>query len=441
MQAEKEIAIAGAGYVGLTSAACFCEMGHRVRLVEVNPDRLALLRTGNCPIHEPGLPEMLQRHLGDRLHLTDRLDEAMAHARVLFICVGTPPLRSGAPDLRPLRRLLQELRDVPDLEKTVVVLKSTVPPGTNRLAYRLLNQQTPVVSNPEFLREGTAIADFFHPDRIVVGSPESEAALLVAGLYAGVDAPLLLTGWEEAELIKYATNAFLSVKLSLVNELAAICDGLGVDVPDVLRGLGLDHRVGSHFLRPGPGYGGSCLPKDTRALIWKARQAHVHLDLLPAAERANARQRRRLLAKLAAEVGDGTGLAGKRIAVWGLAFKSHTDDLRGSAALDLVPQLLERGALVQAHDPAAMAEFASLFPPEELPGLTLAPDHWAALRGADALLILTEWPIFQDASPLEIRRQMAGRLVVDSRNILDPNLAASAGLLYRGVGRERPRRA
>jgi UDPglucose 6-dehydrogenase len=223
------------------------------------------------------------------------------------------------------------------------------------------------------------------------------------------------------------------VKISFANEMAALCEAVGAEAPDVLKGLGLDHRVGSQFLRPGPGYGGSCLPKDIQALAWRARKAGVRLDLLHAAERANARQRTRLLAKLEAELG---GLAGRTVAVWGLAFKAGTDDLRGAAALDLVPRLLQAGARVQAFDPAAAGGFRRLFPAEQHPGLVLPSDQWAALWGADALLILTEWDAFR-ASPQEIRRRMAGRVVVDSRNLLDPEQAAAAGLIYRGIGRGR----
>jgi UDPglucose 6-dehydrogenase len=434
MGTEGDIAIAGAGYVGLTTAACFCEMGHRVRLLEVDEHRLAVLAAGGCPIYEPGLEALLRRHLGSRLSLTNRLEDALPGARALFACVGTPPGTTGAPDLTALRRLLRDLKALGDLGRTILVLKSTVPPGTNRMASALLGQRVPVVSNPEFLREGTAISDFFHPDRVVVGSPDLEAALTVAGLYTGVDAPLLVTGWEEAELIKYATNGFLALKISFANEIAALCDALGANAPDVLRGVGLDQRVGTAFLQPGPGYGGSCLPKDIRALAWKARKARVRLDLLLAAERANRRQRSRILAKLEESLGD---LTGRTVAVWGLTFKAGTDDLRGAASLDLIPWLLERRAQVKAYDPAGMDGFRRLFPPAKHPGLVLAPNQWEALAGADALLILTEWEQFRTAGPLEIRRHLAGQVVVDARNLLDPDLAAGAGLIYRGVGRDR----
>lgn len=438
MRAEGDIAIAGAGYVGLTSAACFCEMGHRVRLVEVNPERLAALQAGECPIYEPGLEDLLRRHLGKSLHVTGRLDEAIAGAQALFVCVGTPPRASGAPDLGALKGLLKDLRALPNLHQTVVVLKSTLPPGTNRMVFEFLHQKVPVVSNPEFLREGTAIHDFFHPDRLVVGSPDEAAALLVAGLYVGVDAPLMVTGWEEAELVKYGTNAFLAMKISYANEMAALCDALGADGLDVLEGVGLDQRIGGQFLRPGPGYGGSCLPKDLKALAWAARKAGVRLDLLSASERANARQRDRLFARLVAGLG---GLWGRTVAVWGLSFKAGTDDLRSSASLVLVPRLLEAGAKVRVHDPEALAGFSRLFPGEQWPELRLCSDHWEALDGADGLLILTEWDLYRQAPLVLIRKHMAGRLVVDGRNLLDYEQAAAMGLRYQGVGRGRKGRA
>lgn len=438
MRSEGDIAIAGAGYVGLTSAACFCEMGHQVRLVEVDPERLAALQAGECPIYEPGLDDLLRRHLGRNLHVTGRLDEAAAGAQALFVCVGTPPRASGAPDLGALKRLLKDLRTLPNLHQTVVVLKSTVPPGTNRMVFEYLGQRVPVVSNPEFLREGTAIHDFFHPDRVVVGSPDEAAALLVAGLYVGVDAPLMVTGWEEAELVKYGTNAFLAMKISYANEMAALCDALGADALDVLEGVGLDHRIGGQFLRPGPGYGGSCLPKDLKALAWAARKGGVRLDLLPASERANARQRERLYAKLANGLG---GLRDKTVAVWGLAFKAGTDDLRSAASLELVPRLLQAGARVRVHDPEALAGFGRHFPGDQWPDLRLCSDHWEALEGADALLILTEWELYRRAPLVLMRRHLSGRVVVDGRNLLDPEEAAAMGLRYQGVGRGRKRRA
>jgi len=427
-----QVAIAGAGYVGLTTGACLCELGHSVSIVEIDPSRLDRLSRGESPFYEPGLSPLLARHLGSALRVTGSLGEALAGTRILFACVGTPPRPTGAPDLTFLRKLLADLRQMgpgwAGGEQPVVVLKSTVPPGTNRWAQQFLGDRFAVASNPEFLREGTAVADFFHPDRIVVGAESAHAADLVASLYQTVNAPLIKTGWEEAELVKYATNAFLAVKVTFANEVAALCDSLGADAPAVLRALGLDQRVGERFLSPGPGFGGSCLPKDLAALRWKSRRLGVRLDLLPAALRANRRQRQRITAKL----GD---LAGKRVAVWGLAFKAGTDDVRESASLEIIPQLLSQGATVAAHDPEARLTFARACPPERNPGLTLVADPWEALAGADALLILTEWPIYRSASPHEIRTAMAGDLLVDARNLLNPEDAARAGLRYIGVGR------
>lgn len=418
--------------MGLTTSACLCELGHTVTLVEIDPARLERLRRGDCPFYEPGLPDLLSRHLGTALRVTAELKEAVDGARMLFTCVGTPPRSSGAPDLSALWQLLGDLRRIRTAaEPPILVLKSTVPPGTNRQAQRFMGRRFAVVSNPEFLREGTAIQDFFQPDRVVVGGASTEAVRAVAELYASIPAPLVLTGWEEAEMVKYATNAFLALKVSFANEIAALADALGADALAVLRGLGLDQRVGERFLAPGPGYGGSCLPKDLAALQWKARRLGVRLDLLPAALQANLRQRERVLAKL----GD---VAGKRVAVWGLAFKAGTDDVREAASLAIIPALLQRGAEVVAHDPEALANFARVCPSAGHPGLRLVDDPWEALAGADALLILTEWPLYKSASPASIRAAMAGALVVDARNLLDPAQAAAAGLRYRGVGRSAP---
>ena len=423
--------MAGAGYVGLTTAACLCELGHEVTLLEIDPQRLATLMRGECPIYEPGLDALLKRHLGGGLKVTGDLAQALSGTEILICCVGTPPSATGSPDLSSLWRLLADLRR--QRQPLTVVLKSTVPPGTNRRAQRRLGARFAVVSNPEFLREGTAIHDFFHPDRIVIGAASPTAAEQVAALYRGIDAPLLLTGWEEAELIKYASNAFLAVKLSFANEVAALADSLGADGLTVLRGVGLDRRIGPHFLAPGPGYGGSCLPKDLAALRWTARRRRVRLDLLPAAQRANRRQRERVLAKLGP-------VEGRQIAVWGLAFKAGTDDVRESPALEVIPALLARGARVTAHDPAARHTFAAALAAVSggLPGrLRLVDDPWGALHGADALLVLTEWPEYAAASPEEIRTALAGDLVVDGRNLFDPEAMAAAGLRYRGIGRDR----
>ena len=432
------IAVAGAGYVGLTTAACLCELGHEVVLLEIDGQRVARLQRGECPFYEPGMDELLRRHLDRSLTVTAALDEAVRQAEILIVCVGTPQSASGAPDLRALWRLLADLRKNRPAQPLTVVLKSTVPPGTNRRAQSRLGPGFTVVSNPEFLREGTAIHDFFHPDRIVVGAESAEAARRVADLYRGIEAPLVITGWEEAELIKYASNAFLAVRLSFANEIAALADRLGADGPAVLKGVGLDRRIGPHFLAPGPGYGGSCLPKDLAGLLHTARRRRVRLDVLPAARRANLRQRERVLAKLGP-------VAGRRIAVWGLAFKAGTDDVRESPALAIIPALLAEGARVTAHDPQARHTFAAALAAGGSPaaggqtglpaGLELVDDPLAAARGADALLVLTEWPEYAAVPPEQIRGVLAGDLVVDARNLFDPGAMAASGLRYRGVGR------
>ncbi|HLO02708.1 MAG TPA: UDP-glucose/GDP-mannose dehydrogenase family protein [Symbiobacteriaceae bacterium] len=430
-----KIAIAGAGYVGLTSAVCFCELGHRVSLIEIDPGRLGDLQAGHSPIFEPGVPELLLAHRqSGALTVTDSLQAAVDGAGALFVCVGTPPRASGAPDLTALRHLIGQIGQVELSPDLVVVLKSTVPPGTNRWARSALGLPNPVVSNPEFLREGTAIADFFQPDRIIVGGPDHEALLRVAGLYAPIEAPLLLTDWEEAELIKYATNGFLALKISYANEIASLAEAIGADGLQILTGLGLDHRVGPAFLKPGPGYGGSCLPKDLAALRWKARQQGVRLELLPAAERVNQRQRERLIDRLRAELG---GLAGTRIAVWGLAFKAGTDDLRGAASATVIPALLQEGAEVRAHDFAALTAFEQLCPPEQCSGLRLTQKPLEALHEADALLLLTEWPAYAEIPPEAIQQAMRGDLVLDARNLLDGVAVRKVGLRYRGIGRGR----
>lgn len=433
-----KIAIAGAGYVGLTSAVCFCELGHQVRLAEIDPERLGLLQAGQSPIYEPGLPELLQAHLeSGALRLTADLQAAVDGAGALFVCVGTPPRPSGAPDLGALRGLIGQVGALSLPADLVIVLKSTVPPGTNRSVSEALSavgQPNSVVSNPEFLREGTAIHDFFHPDRIIVGGPDHEALLRVAGLYAPIEAPLLLADWEEAELIKYATNGFLAMKISYANEIAALAEAMGADGLQILTGLGLDHRVGSAFLKPGPGYGGSCLPKDLAALRWKARDLGVRLELLPAAERVNGRQRQRLVERLRLELG---GLAGTRIAIWGLAFKAGTDDLRGAASLSIIPTLLQEGVEVRAHDFAATAAFERLLPTEQALSLRLAQSPLEALGEADALLLLTEWPAYAQIEPEAIRATMRGDLVLDGRNLLDGGALRKVGLRYRGIGRGR----
>lgn len=431
------VAVLGTGYVGLTTAACLAELGCTVTGCDADPLRVTSLAAGRVPFPEPGLPGLVERHLGRSLRFTPHLAEAAAAADILFICVGTPPRRDGAPDLTALEGLVLDL--VATLRgRKLLVTKSTVPVGTNRRIAGLLGQvpglEAGVVANPEFLREGSAVQDFLHPSRVVLGGPP-EACRRVAALYRPLAAPVLQTAWEAAELVKYAANAHLALRVSFINELAALCEHLGVDVLEVARGIGLDPRIGPHFLQPGPGYGGSCLPKDLAALRWLGQRSGVDLPLLGAVAAVNRRQRRRLLTRLRAALGG--ELQDRQVAVWGLAFKAGTADLRGAPALDLLPALGRAGARVRAHDPAAMGEARSWLRRQRCPGLALVRDQWAALDGADALLILTEWPDYQ-VDPAEIRRHLAGDAVVDARNLLDPAAARRAGLRYWGIGRGAP---
>lgn len=431
------VAVIGAGYVGLVTGACLGYLGCTVAVCDRDVARIADLRRGICPIYEPGLPERLAQ-AEDCITYHSDLGEAVDDAQVLVVCVGTPPGPDGEPDLTGLQNLAADLVQVVPSGNAapVLALKSTVPVGTARRLSQRLGDRFAVVSNPEFLREGTAIADFFHPDRLVVGGPDPMARATVAALYAGIAAPLVEAEWEGAELIKYATNAYLAVKIAFVSEMAALCDGLEVNVLTVLQGLGLDARIGPHYLQPGPGYGGSCLPKDLAALTWMAAQGGVELDLLPAARVANSRTRHRLLARLAEGM---DGLAGRTVAVWGGAFKAGTDDVRGSAALDLIPDLLAAGASVQAYDPVAGTALARSLPTHDR--FTLCDSAAGALAHAHGLLILTEWPEFAAADPRAVREAMAGRTVVDARNLWSPAAAAAAGLDYRSLGRPSPRSA
>lgn len=428
------VAVLGTGYVGLTTSACLAELGWTVTGCDVDPMRIASLSAGRVPFHEPGLAELLDRHLGRRLRFTAHLPEAAGPADVIFICVGTPPRRDGSPDLTALEGLTLDLMATLRGHK-LLVTKSTVPVGTNRRIATLLGQvpglRAQVLANPEFLREGAAVHDFMHPDRIVIGGPREAAAPLL-DLYRLLDAPVVCTTWEAAELIKYAANAHLAMRISFINELSVLCEALGVDVLEVSRGIGLDQRIGPHFLLPGPGYGGSCLPKDLGALRWLGKRAGVGLPLLGAVAAVNRGQRLRILDKLREALGG--NLLDKQIGVWGLAFKAGTSDLRGAPALDLLPRLSRAGARVRAHDPRALGEARSWLRRRRLRGVALVSDQWAAVDGADALLILTEWPDYR-VPPAEIRRHLHGDAVVDARNLLEPDAARRAGLRYWGVGR------
>lgn len=420
-----EVAVIGAGYVGLTTGAGLANLGHRVRLGEANPDRVAMLEAGEVPIYEQGLPDLLSRAIEREtisFHTSNR--EAVDGAALVFLAVPTPESEDGRADLSYVHSVIDELANVvPD--DVIFVIKSTVPPGTAAsLRKRLadLGSSAGLVSHPEFLREGKAVEDFMEPDRIVVGAYDKAHAEAVASLYRSLDTEVIVTDPTSAEMIKYANNAYLAARLTFANALANVCEAVGADVVDVIRGIGHDHRIGPHFLQPGPGYGGSCFPKDTAALIAVAADAGYDFQLLRAVIEADHEQRRRVAEKVRQAAGG--GLHRRRIAMWGVAFKAGTDDTRESPALRIARILQADGAEVVAYDPEAQSD-----------ELTMAPDPIAAVTDADVLLVATEWPEFATVDMNEVAAAMKGHRVVDARNLLDSASVRAAGLDYWGLGR------
>jgi UDPglucose 6-dehydrogenase len=423
-----EIAIIGTGYVGLTTGACFAHLGHNVVCADVVPDKVERLSRGEIPILEAGLGELVREGLDSgRLRFVLGAATAAATAEFAYLCVPTPQGADGSADLSYIEVAAAEIAPVlaPD---AVVVNKSTVPVGsTRRVEQALGRSDVAVVSNPEFLREGSAVNDFLHPDRVVIGSDDQGAAIRVASLYVGVPAPLMVTDPASAETIKYASNAFLASKLSFVNAVAALCEAVGADVNDVVLGMGYDKRIGHEFLRPGPGWGGSCFPKDVQALLYIAREAGYEFDLLQGVVTVNEQQFERMVDKI--EELAGGSLAGQVVGVWGLTFKANTDDLRQSPALHIIQRLLRRGARVQAYDPAVTG------PLDEVPELTVVPDSYAAAEGASVLAVLTEWDEFKWVDLDKLAGLMAEPCIMDSRNLLDRAAVTRRGFTYRAVGR------
>jgi UDPglucose 6-dehydrogenase len=419
------IATIGAGYVGLVTAASLAKLGHTVRVGEANPERVEMLRAGKVPIFEEGLPELISEAVSEgRLSFHHSNTEAIEGARFIFLCLPTPEGPSGRADLSFIDAVVDELA-TEMTEGTVLVVKSTVPPGTVAgLAKRLADQgsQGRIVSHPEFLREGRAVPDFLKPDRVVVGAFDRADAEAVASLYRDVDTTRVITDPTSAEMIKYASNSYLAARLTFVNTLSNLCEAVGADVMDVIEGMGLDHRIGPHFLQPGPGYGGSCFPKDTIALIGVAEDAGYDFELLRAVIAADEEQRRRLAEKVRQAAGG--GLLGRRVALWGVAFKAGTDDVRESPALRVAWLLQGEGAEVVAYDPEASSDT-----------VVMAPTPVEAARGAHVLLVATEWPEFSTVDMTEVARVMKGHRVVDARNLLDPLTVRNAGLDYWGLGR------
>lgn len=421
------VAVIGAGYVGLVTGAGLAHLGHRVRLGETNPQRVAALQQGETPIFEEGLPEMLQsaRDQGRMTFHQSNL-EAAESAELIFLCLPTPPGEGGRADLSFIEAVVDEL--APQVAPEVVfVVKSTVPPGTvASLTERIagLGSRSPVVSHPEFLREGKAVSDFLAPDRLVVGANERVVADRVLSLYDQLETEHVVTDPTSAEMIKYASNSYLAARLTFVNTLANLSEVLGADIIDVTRGMGLDKRIGPLFLQPGPGYGGSCFPKDTSALIGVAEDAGYQFDLLRAVVSADDEQRQRLADKIRGAAGG--SLRGARVAMWGVAFKAGTDDVRESPALKVAALLQDEGAEVVAYDPEAVSD-----------QVAMAGSAIDATSGADVLLVATEWPEFALVDMFQVGDLMKGDQVVDARNLLDPQKVRAAGLGYLGLGRPR----
>ncbi len=426
------VAVIGTGYVGLTTGAYLAHIGHDVTCADVVADKVALLSRGEVPIHEPGLPEMVRGGLATgKLRFVVGSAGAVDGAEFVFLCLPTPQGDDGAADMSFIRDEAERIGPLL-APGAVVVNKSTVPVGSTRMVQRVLNRgDVLVVSNPEFLREGSAVFDSLNPDRIVIGADDPAAASRVAALYEQIKAPVLVTDPASAELIKYASNAFLATKISYINAIANLCEVVGADVREVVLGMGYDKRIGFEFLRPGPGWGGSCLPKDTRALVRIADHAGYDFGLLEGVIEVNDEQYERMVLKVRQAL-DGR-LDGRSVAVWGLTFKAMTDDLRDSPALEVVGRLRAAGVAVRAYDPMVSAGRAST--DRRLAGLEVGEDAYAVCAGADAVVVLTEWDEFRWLDFEKVHGLLASPVLVDCRNLLDPAAMRKRGFSYSGVGR------
>src|SRR4051794_3030387 len=422
--AQEPIGVIGVGWVGLVTGACFAELGHQVYCRDILQEKVDALNRGDVPIWEPGLTELVERNR-ERLHFTTDMGEVLANAQLLFCCVDTPPTYSGDADLSRVERVVEELQGSTD---HAIVMKSTVPVGTGR-AIRRNAPGLGYVSNPEFLKEGAAVEDFMHPDRVVVGADEGSDAFAerVAALYEPLKGPIVRTDVASAEMVKLASNAFLATKISFINEIANVSEELGADVNEVARGMGLDTRIGPQFLRAGIGYGGSCFPKDVSALKQLAGNTGYHFQLLTAVIEVNELQKRRTIQKLQKHLGS---LVGKQIALLGISFKAQTDDIREATSLVLSARLQSEGAHVRAFDPVAGERAGGL-----LGGAAIKESALEALDGAHGAVLVTEWPEFRELDWADVKGRMAQPLIVDGRNFLDSELLERHGFTYEGVGR------
>jgi len=433
------IAVVGTGYVGLVLAVGLADFGNYVRGVDIDEEKIRLLSMGIPTIYEPGIEEYLQRNLDSgKLSFTTDAIEAIRWADVIFVAVGTPPLPDGGADLSQVFSVAETIAHAIKDSQTykVIAIKSTVPVGTNRRIYEFIkgivdNDAFDVVSNPEFLREGKALYDFFHPDRIVVGTEGDRPIEIMKEVYRPLylsEIPFIFTNWETAEMIKYASNAFLATKITFINQIANLCDAVGADVFKVAKAMGMDGRISPKFLHPGPGYGGSCFPKDTRALVKMGDDYGVDMSLVKAVIEANDRQRDVIVAKVERMLGS---LKGRTISVWGLAFKAETDDIRESPAIDIVRRLLDKGAIIRANDPKAIENAKKVLSGN----VKFFEDQYEAAVGAEALVILTEWNQYRNADLERLASVMRQKKIVDARNVLDPEKTKSLGFEYQGVGR------
>jgi UDPglucose 6-dehydrogenase len=430
------IAVIGTGYVGLVTGACFAEFGVEVTCVDVDEKKIEGLKNGVIPIYEPGLDKIVEKNAkAGRLHFTTDIKSAVEQALVVFLAVGTPPMEDGSPNMSFYYRAAKDVANAMNGYK-VLVTKSTVPVGTGEklreyvAANLTVDTKFGVASNPEFLREGAAIEDFMRPDRVVIGSNEEDAIAIMKDLYRPlylIETPIVITSLEAAELIKYAANAFLATKITFINEIANLCDAIGCDVHDVARGMGMDKRIGSKFLHPGPGYGGSCFPKDTRAFTKVGDKYDVETSVVDAVIQANEFQRRAMIPKIEKLIGD---FSGKQIGVLGLSFKPETDDMRESPAIEIIRTMHERGAHVKAFDPVAMGEAR-----HSLPDIEYASDEYDAIKGADVLVIVTEWNQFRALDMEKVKSLLKTPKIADLRNIYEPGTMRDLGFEYVGVGR------